>query len=58
MNYSLIVICTATINNKNKQGPKFGSVLVPAENRIATEIPVSVPARFEIPVPAEISVQI
>jgi len=21
MNYTLIIICTATINNKNKQGP-------------------------------------
>ncbi len=37
--------------------PKFGSVPVPAEIGIGTEIPVSVPAISEILVPAEISVQ-
>ncbi len=36
--------------------PKFGSVPVPAEILTGTEI--SVPAKFELSVPAEISIQI
>ncbi len=37
--------------------PKFGSVPVPAEIGTGAEISVSVPARFNISVSAEISVQ-
>ncbi len=39
----------------NSDRPKFGSV--PAEIGTGTEIPISVPAIYEISVPAEISVQ-
>jgi hypothetical protein len=38
--------------------PKFGSAPVPAKILTGTEILVLVPAKFELPVPAGISVQI
>ena len=44
-------------NVNTSDRPKFGSVPVPAEILVWTEISVPVPARFEISVSAEISVQ-